>query len=573
MGFHRTAFLGLVTCTLLASSALIVAACSDDDETQVNTTNNTPDAQTDTSTEIDAGPNCPPVQKPACTNSACTAQAGEPAVCVEGKCVKLKTSDCPLAYGPIDDDNVVVIGSSHANRGPNKAPGDQCNDVMKFAVDEINKLGGIPSSDACKPAKKLAFVACDETNFFVDGGTYTLPADAGPSPRQQSWTHLANDLKVPVIFGGATSGDGIALGQWVIPQYKTMVFASRASSPALVNIPADGFQPDGYRLMWRGSQNLAVEAEAARSLYGQLETDLKAARAKATLKVAIVLKNDPFGQPFGAALRAQGLNVNGTPYTGTQRDDVLDVTFQFVDGVGAGEAKQTVRDKLLAFAPDVIIIVASDEGVTEFMQPLEASYQANAVPEAQRPYWIGARGLRSISMTTYVDSITDAAQKTSFLKRVRGLVPGRITALSQDFFNLRFKAAYPNAQLVDGVRELYDMTYMTAYVMAAAASKGAIDAKALVDNVPSILSGTEGINVGPTSYVSTVKRLAAGEKINLNGTFSAMDYDTKTGETPVDTSVWCIAIDPNTGKSLSNLTTGQYYDAAQKKLVGTFKCE
>ena len=107
--------------------------------------------------------------------------------------------------------------------------------------------------------------------------------------------------------------------------------------------------------------------------------------------------------------------------------------------------------------------------------------------------------------------------------------------------------------------------------MAAAAAKGPITSKALVDNVDVVLKGSSQVDVGPTLFKASAAKIAGGDKINLNGTLSPMDYDTTTGEAPVDTSVWCIALDPNTGKSLSNLATGQYFNATPKQLTGTFK--
>lgn len=557
-----------------AAVGVVVTACSSSDE-EVPATDAGPDGGTD-GPAVDSS-TCPVTPAPTCTNTGCTATLGGPAVCVEGKCVALTTADCPRVEGPIDNDDAIVFGVVHSNRGPNAASGTQCNNAIAFGVKEINALGGIPSKDPCKKSRPLAFVACDDTNLVSDGdgGTKTYVAPDGGtelSPRQKTLDHLAVDLKVPVIVGGVSSGDVLTMGQYVIPKHKEMFFTTRGSTDQLVDVPADGFEPDGYRLMWRGTQNVLIQAKALKKVYLDVEAKAKAERGKATVKLAIVLKNDAYGQGLGNAFK-KGLVVNGAAYSGVAGSDpnILDQTYQFTDGTGTGDPKATALAKIEAFNADIIVVVSTDEAIAAFVNPIEAA--DTALPENSKRIWLGAHGLRTGSLTSYVDSVP-AAQRTSFLARTRGTFPGTSTPLAQDFFNFKFKPAYPDAQDIPGVREGYDITYILGYAITAAASKGAITSESIVKSMDSIINfGGVGIDVGSASFGPTAKRVAAGEKINLNGTFSKLDFDLTTGEAPADNSIWCVKLDPVTGKSLFNPSAGQTYDATQDKLVGTYACQ
>jgi ABC-type branched-subunit amino acid transport system substrate-binding protein len=553
-------------------ATIVVAACSEDAAAPA-----TVDAGTDAPPIANDATVCPPAPARSCTNAGCTQTLGAPAVCVDDKCVQLTTPDCPRVEGAVENDDAIVFGVVHSNRGPNTASGDQCNNAIAFGVKEINAVGGIPSADPCKKSRPLAFVACDDTNLVLDsdGGTKTYVAPDGgtePSPREKTLDHLAADLKVPVVVGGVSSGDVLAMGKYLISKHKTMFFTTRGSTNLLVDIPNDGFEPDGYRLMWRGTQNVLIQAKALQKVYVELEAQAKVAHGKSTIKLAIVLKNDAYGQGLGTAFKT-GLLVNGTAYSGSVGSDpnVLDQMYQFTDGSGAGDSKPVALQKITSFNPDIIVAVGTDEIVSAFVTPIEDSVKA--LPEQQKPLWLGAHGLRTGSLTSYVDSLTDAAQKTSLLGRTRGTFPGGITALAQSFLNVKFKTEYPSAQDIPGVREGYDITYILGYAMTAAAAKGPVTSESVVKNMDAIVEGTSKTDVGSALFAQASRRVAGGEKINLNGTFSALDFDLTTGEAPADNSIWCVYLDPNTGKSVFNPAAGEFYDAAQDKLIGSFKCQ
>ena len=97
-------------------------------------------------------------------------------------------------------DDVVYIGALLAQNGANAVSGVARINSLQLAVDEVNAAGGIPDPDRCKPARRLAFVACDDANLAGDGGA-AAPDAAPPNAidRVRAGKHLTADLGIPVI--------------------------------------------------------------------------------------------------------------------------------------------------------------------------------------------------------------------------------------------------------------------------------------------------------------------------------------------------------------------------------------
>lgn len=577
--------------------ALVVAtgflACSDDDGAKATVV---PDAAVADATAAGDGSDdgCPPADTTprTCTAAKCSADLGEPAVCVDNACVKLKTADCPRVGGAVDDDDAIVLGVVHSNRGSNATAGNICNNAIDLAVTEINGKGGIPQQDRCKKPRPLAYVACDDTMLDATGSPVVLEAGA-KSPREKTLDHLAAELKVPAIVGGVSSGDVTNMAKYVIPTHKTMFFTTRGSSNYLrepEKAPVDSLKfnasPNGTRLFWRATQNVEIQAKGLQLAYYELEKKLTTDRAR-PVKLALVMKNDAYGQGLGG-LFYQGLKVNAAAPDGNA--GFRSITYRFKNAVpglcvtvaqggacGAEIDQPSALTELENYKPDIIIHIGTDEIITttgpEFglIQPYEQWIVDTSVPANERPYYLGAHGLRNAKLTTLVDGLAGSV-KDDVRARTRGFFPGRTTPSSQDFFNFRFKPAYNDgAALIPGVLEGYDAIYILAYAMAATGAKGPITSKAIVDAIPSVVTGTERVNVGPTPFSAAAKKLAAGETIDLDGVFSPLVFDA-FGEAPSDASIWCIGIDPNTSKAFFNESTGQYYDAAKTKLEGAYAC-
>ena len=233
-------------------------ACSDDDDGKAT---NAGDAGADgLITSPDTGVTCPPVETPACNAAKCTADLGEPAVCLAGTCVKLQSQDCPRSGGDLTGANQVVIGTLLAQNGTNGASGTARLNSIALAVKEINAGGGIPDPDPCKPRRTLVYVGCDDANLASDAG-----ADAAPEiDRARAGKHLIEDLKVPVIIGGSTSGTTLDIAKNITVPAKVMQFAP-SSTAISITAPTDfNASPDGTRLLWRARRRTSSRASSCR---------------------------------------------------------------------------------------------------------------------------------------------------------------------------------------------------------------------------------------------------------------------------------------------------------------------
>ena len=70
------------------------------------------------------------------------------------------------------------------------------------------------------------------------------------------------------------------------------------------------------------------------------------------------------------------------------------------------------------------------------------------------------------------------------------------------------------------------------------------------------------------TFSAAFTELSKGNAVNVTGASGSLDFDLQTGEAPSDIQIWCLAIDPNTGKAGSYVNSGYYFDAATKMLAG-----
>jgi branched-chain amino acid transport system substrate-binding protein len=489
---------------------------------------------------------------------------GTAAVCVDGGCVALQTPDCPRLEGAYTDDNAVLFGVMNSNRGANAQLGQEVDDGLALAVNEINDNGGIPSSDPCKPAKKLAFVACDDTLLAADGGT--LSPDAGAAARNARVDHLAADLDVPVIAGGITSGDTLSIVQYMIPTYGKMFFSDRASAPVFAT-SGIGFNasPNGQRLFWRTEQNTVIEGAAMALMYGDIETALKASNGGTPLKVYIIEKNDAFGTGTVTVISG-ALMVNGAPVLGNA--NVKTGEFQPTAGVGAGTTVAAVLADIESFNPDVIINVGTDELVNDFFAPYEA--YVGTTSGQKKPTWLASHASISPALVTWLSTLSPS-ELADLHTRWRGANIDVVTALSTATYT-DLKTTYPADSPAQGVLEGYDIAYVLGYAATAAYRAGPVTTSSIITGVNSILTGA-ALDVGPANYLTAAQQVAAGGTINLNGASGPLDFNVTTGESPSDDEVWCISIDPNTQMPYINQNAGQVYDHTTMMLTGTFNCQ
>jgi len=555
----------ILGCLAMATAGALFA-CSDDDPGGATPTADA--GQDGDGTKTDSGTDCPPIAPASCSLATCTKDLGEPAACVANTCVKLKSLDCQRVGGALDADNVVLIGELLAQNGANAASGISRINSVELAINEVNAAGGIPASDRCQPARKLAYIACDDANLAGDAGA----GDAGDGgvaaaiDRVRAGKHLTDDLKVPVIIGGSTSGNTLEIARLVTMPAKVMQFAP-SSTAISITAPTDfNASPDGTRLLWRAAPSDVAQSVALQKIYADLEAAAKAGGV-ASPKLALVTKNDAYGKGIAAAFK-QGLMVNGQAIPNA---NFVDIVYKTTPADADGVLRADAVDQLVTFAPNIIVMAGTSEATDDIVRPYES------VARAVAPVYLMADGQKKPELAQLVDPADartpKAADPVGLRKRIRGTQPGVVTPLAQRFFNFGYKTAYGNQSvLAYGMAGSYDIAYLLTYAIAAT-NGGPIDGTTLAKNMALLTGGTQAIDVGPAGLPKGFEAMRKGEKVDFNGASGPLDFDVATGEAPSDYSVWCVKIDPNTSKAIFEEATGLSYSAKDQKLVGTYTCQ
>lgn len=546
--------------SLTFAAGLSFVACSDDADGGPTTT--TTDAgpgsdgsvvETDSSTVNKCADAGPPTRT--CTAKACTEQAGgEPSVCVDNQCVKLKSEECQFVSGAVDNDNAIIVGSLLDLSGSDKVAGGFRQNSIELAVAEINAQGGVPTADGCGQ-RPLAYVSCDDAKAFsVDAG-FTAAS------RRRAANHLAVELKSAGIVGANNSNNTVEISTNITNPAKALMIAPTAGAAEITTI-ANATQ-DATRVLWRMVPSDALQGLAV-AKYGEQVAKEPPLQGKNPLKVAIVNRNDTFGNGLRDGVKAN-FKPNGMAWTdAANAANVMETTYATSGTVDYA----TSVNALKAFQPDLIFFFGLGEITANVIVPYETG-------TSNKPMWISSTsGQRNEIITELGKPAPNAFKDTGIQARIRGTSAQVTTALSQDFFNFRYKAKYPDPKtLIFGQTQTYDATYLIAF--AAAATKPSYGTIASIDvakGMSKLVGGTEIINVGPTKVKAGMEKLRTGGAIDFNGASGPLDFEPAVGEAKNDYAIWCMRTDPNTNTAVFENVTGMTWKYATNTLDGTFSC-
>jgi branched-chain amino acid transport system substrate-binding protein len=562
---------------LFGTAALFgaLASCGGDD-----TAGPTPDAGNDVvviDNYVPPSP-CADAGAPArtCTARQCTQQAGEPSVCVANQCVKLKTTECQDVFGPADNDDAVLVGSLLSTHGSDSVAGNVRVHSTALAVNEINNTaGGVYTADGCG-RRPLVYISCDDSNALVnpDAG-----AEAGAYDRVAAAKHLANELQVAAIVGPQNSGNTLQVFFNVTGPAKTMLMPPTSSAAEISGSKLDGGTQDGVRLVWRMVPDDDLQGKALKRLYESVVAELAKA-GKTTLKVAIIARMDAYGQG-NLAFMQSNLTLNGKPYM-----DAANAAYHIERSYDVTKpVPATVWQDVLAFQPDIIFHFGLGEFSVGVIAPYEdanagdAGITVDAGPDGGDGGTI-ATGNGPIWLTTASgqrgDLLTVLKTRPQVWTRIRGVTNLVITPLAQDFFNFRYKVAYPNdtPSLLGGMANCYDAVYMIAFGATESQTKlgAAVKSIDVGRGFTKIVTGTSQIDVGPAKVKDGLEQARQGQAFHINGASGPLEFDPATGQTPGDFPVWCVRKDPNTGNPVFENVTGQSWSYKTDTLGGTFTC-
>jgi serine/threonine-protein kinase len=480
-----------------------------------------------------------------CEVASCTAaNGGRPSRCrTDGRCVALETARCKVLADDkaLNSANTLWIGAmfptSHAEKDMAEIGAAFTHAVDLARRDFMSVASGLPPLVAGGVARPLGVVACDDTE------------DAEASAR-----HLVQAAGVPAVIGFMSSGEVIELSSATFVPAGTLVVPSLNQSSLITDIP----HPAGKeRLVWRTAASWGTRVPVVSVVVRDfIEPQVRAAnRGRGDISVVLLRGQDSVGLGLSEGLldtmtfNGRSVAENGSRFR----------AMAYGDGA-AGTNAQLVKE-LAAAAPDVIILTSStDRAIDIAVRPHELSLKG------RRPWYLVAGGLEGEALTRLLAERPDVAQ------RMFGIaVPWQTGA------NLKFTSSY-NANFQTSLAPSespgapYDSFYLVAYaafVSGVADPTGADLARA----IPRLMPPGKPIEVGPTGILGALELLRRGEGVDLVGSFSRMDFDTKTGESVADYAIVCARLPRGgSGAALEAVESGLVYDAKEHKLRGKLSC-
>jgi branched-chain amino acid transport system substrate-binding protein len=437
-------------------------------------------------------------------------------------------ADCATITGDYLDDNAVLLGTLYATSGALAASNLQGQRSATLAFEEINAKGGLPPRAASGPRRPIVVLSCDEA----------MAARAAQ--------HLVNDLHVPAIVGPTTSQDALDLSIRSTVIGGTLMVTPTAIAGALVDLADDD-------LTWLMLPSDVQRAPIVIQQINALETQLKTARAKSTIKFGLVYRNDAVGQ--GTRVGLTPLLINGKSLTDpTNANDVR---------VDAYDATLANQDALVAqyrtFAPDIIVLAGAAEAITRVMSPLEAAWNDDA--GAARPYYVTIESVRGPDLLA-------AAANADLRGRVRGSGV-TVTSESEPVRNA-FVVAYSNRYAAPPTASItvpsYDAAYAIAYATSAIGDLPVTGAN-IAAKLRRLAGGPTVIEVGSTKVLAAFQKLAAGENIRAIGAAAPLEWDAFGAVASGTLEMWCIA---GNGGTPVFAGSGLHYDLKTKQFSGTY---
>ena len=476
------------------------------------------------------------------THRACTeSHGGAPYLCraSDRTCVPIASEDCTPKYEANDlvADDTVWLGAMFPLTGPAAAAYGTMNvEGTELARKELAQATrALDGTHASLRVRRIALVACDDS---VD------PMRAA--------RHLVDDVGVPAILGFGSGQKLVDVAGSFLIGRGIVSIASLSSSPFLTRVPQPADLP---HMVWRTTFSLDDVASATAVVIHDVLEPRQNRKSHAT-RIALVREDTAATSSFADVFYKQ-LAFNGKPALENGRD-YEEITF----AAGAPIEASTTRaaDRVVEAAPGIVVLLGAPSATVALVGAVEARWK----PGAPRPTYVVAN-----------DSLEDFASYlgTSIDRRRRLFA---IESLSSSTVNARFVFRYNDVhdehvtQFINpGVS--YDAFYLLAYAVYAL-GKEPVDGPALARAFEHLVPPGRPIEVGPTQVFDALTVLAAGGRIDLQGTQSTLDFDLATGEAPSDFALLCARVDGDGGANGEDVESGVVGRARARRIEGTMRC-
>jgi branched-chain amino acid transport system substrate-binding protein len=206
--------------------------------------------------------------------------------------------------------------------------------------------------------------------------------------------------------------------------------------------------------------------------------------------------------------------------------------------------------RVAEFKPHVILFI---DDTSEIIEPLETALAQRGV----HPYYLSSSPWEGEKLFKF---LAGERRKRFFSVYVQTTTPRAAR------FALRFNEAFgAGVTAANAPLQPYDSMYLIAYG-AIASREDAVTGASIAKGLARLVPPGKPVDVGAGSIFEAVQALRAGHQIDLSGASGKLDFDLATGETPQDFVLQCVG-------DRDVVESGIVYDAAQKKLIGTFGCQ
>jgi branched-chain amino acid transport system substrate-binding protein len=426
------------------------------------------------------------------------------AVCVKPqyKCARLDSPDCKHLTGPYLDDNAVLFGTLLSTVGAQSVTNLARQQSAQMAVEEFNIVGGLPAATAGGPRRPMVLVGCDVATNLV-----------------RASTHLVNELHVPAVVGPNTSQDVIDTAQKVAVAGGTLLMSPAAVASSLADI-------DDNNLVWRLIPSDTQRAPLMIQQINELETQLKAQRGKTKLKLAIIYKDDAFGNATFNSLSP--LKFNGDSLSSAANVDFVKPAKYDFTKADQSALVATYHD----FGPDIVALIGTGEAVTTILTPLESAWED--ATDGPRPMYVATDASKNSTTLNAVNG------NESLRVRIRGTgVTAQATSIPvYNAFSLTYESRFGSPANESGMGPSYDAIYAFGYAVAAMRDQPVTGSNIAI-GFRSLSNGATVLDVGQPKILAAFQLLTDKQKVSVNGTFGPFEWDSK-GDSLGTIEMWCI---------------------------------
>lgn len=474
------------------------------------------------------------------TNGDCLRARGDNFICRKSDkvCVGLLSNECQTVLGSVQDDDAVVMGALFALTGTNASFGRAELNGLELAFNDFRtSANGLPPVPGSTNRRSIGVVVCDDA--------------ASNDVATRSATHLVKDLEVPVIVGPTWSGVTVNVLTKITLPAGALVIASGTTSPDFTNL-------EKGKLFFRTVESMSLETKGLALLVRDAEARIRTKLAIApteSIKLAIAFKGDSYGKGSTQAA-VQNMILNGKP--------ALDPANQpYFKQINYGNPGDPVSDPLrypeaaaalVELGPHIIVPIGTNEIFGNIMAVAEQQWN-----KPYRPYWVYPHtGL----VAALVDYLKTSDPKGDVRKRVFGVTYGS-AGPTYEQFRVNYASQVKDGSSPDSVdaSTSYDAFYVAAFAIASV--RGApITGRSIADGIANLVPpAPTKIQIGPNDLNTALMKLAAGEKIDIDGASGPLDFNLETGDVEQEAQVWCVPLGPD-GQPAPPTLSGYGFDLA-----------